>query len=101
MTHENPEVPMIFMVIERFEKNDMLPVYRRFAEAGRQLPEGLEYVDSWVAADFSRCWQLMRCDRVQLLQRWVLAWQGTGTTFEIVPVATSTEAREAAQPRLG
>lgn len=37
---------MLFMVIERFRDNDMVPIYRRLREAGRSLPDGLEYVDS-------------------------------------------------------
>lgn len=40
--------------------NDMVPVYRRVREAGRMLPAGLEYVDSWVEPTFARCFQLMR-----------------------------------------
>jgi len=80
---------MLFMVIERFENDDMVPVYRLAREKGRQLPDGLEYVDSWVAADFSRCFQLMRCEDAALLQQWVLAWRGTGVRFEIVPVVPS------------
>ena len=91
---------MLFMVIERFVENDMVPVYRLAAEKGRQLPDGLEYVDSWVAADFGRCFQLMRCDDAALLQQWVLAWRGTGATFEIVPVTPSAETREAVTPYL-
>jgi hypothetical protein len=91
---------MLFMVIERFVDNDMVPVYRLAAEKGRQLPDGLEYVDSWVAADFGRCFQLMRCDDAALLQQWVLAWRGTGVTFEIVPVTPSAETGEAVAPYL-
>ena len=91
---------MLFMVIERFEGNDMVPVYRLAREKGRQLPEGLEYVDSWVTADFSRCFQLMRCDDAELLQQWVLAWRGTGVTFEIVPVVPSGDTAAAVAPFL-
>jgi hypothetical protein len=29
---------MLFMIIERFQDNDMVPVYRRVREAGRMLP---------------------------------------------------------------
>jgi hypothetical protein len=95
------EAMMLFMVIERFEGNDMVPVYRLAREkGGRQLPEGLDYVESWVAADFSRCFQLMRCDDAALLQAWVLAWRGTGVSFEIVPVAESAETRGAVEPYL-
>ena len=80
---------MLFMLIERFRDNDMIPVYRRLREQGRLLPEGLEYVDSWIEPSFARCFQLMRCDDVRLLQEWVLNWRGTGVTFEIVPVVPS------------
>ena len=84
---------MLFMVIERFEGNDMVPIYRRMGEKGRQLPEGLTYVDSWIEANFSRCFQLMECADARLLQEWVLGWRGTGATFEIVPVVPSRETR--------
>ena len=66
----------------------MVPVYRRLRESGRSLPEGLEYVDSWVEANFSRCFQLMRCDDLTLIQAWILEWRDCGVTFEIVPVVT-------------
>ena len=84
---------MLFMVIERFEGNDMVPIYQRLEEQGRQLPEGLAYVDSWIEANFSRCFQLMECADARLLQEWVLGWRGTGATFEIVPVVPSRETR--------
>jgi Protein of unknown function (DUF3303) len=91
---------MLFMVIERFRDNDMVPVYQRLRQHGRSLPEGLEYVDSWVAADFSRCFQLMRCDDLALIQAWILEWRGSGATFEIVPVVMSAEARAVVEPHL-
>jgi Protein of unknown function (DUF3303). len=76
---------MVFMVIEKFRR-DPKAVYRRFREKGRQMPEGLDYVDSWVAADFSRCFQVMRCEDVTLLQRWVAQWCDLAE-FEIIPIA--------------
>jgi hypothetical protein len=91
---------MLFMVIERFEKGDMVPVYRRLRERGRVLPAGLEYVDSWIEAGFGRCFQLMRCEDARLLQEWVLGWRGTGTTFEIVPVVPSKETQGVVAPFL-
>jgi len=39
---------MLFMVIERFRDSDMVPIYQRLRDRGRSLPEGLEYVDSWI-----------------------------------------------------
>jgi hypothetical protein len=45
---------MLFMVIERFRDNDMVPIYQRLRAEGRMLPKGLEYVDSWVWSRASR-----------------------------------------------
>jgi hypothetical protein len=91
---------MLFMIIERFRDNDMVPVYQRLREAGRSLPEGLDYVDSWVAADFSRCFQIMRCNDLKLIQAWILEWRGAGVTFELTPVVTSAETRSIVEPYL-
>jgi hypothetical protein len=91
---------MLFIVIERFRDNDMVPVYQRLRERGRMLPEGLEYVESWIEPSFSRCFQLMRCSDLRLLQEWILQWRGSGATFEIVPVVPSQETREVVAPYL-
>jgi hypothetical protein len=92
---------MLFMVIETFANQDMVPVYKKVREGGRALPAGLKYVDSWVEASFGRCFQLMECDDLRLLQGWILQWRGTGTTFEIVPVTSSKDARKLVEPYLG
>ena len=89
---------MLFMIVERFRDHDILPVYKRVREQGRMLPEGLKYVDSWIEPNFGRCFQLMECDDLRLLQEWVLQWRGLGVTFEIVPVVTSKETREVVGP---
>ncbi len=91
---------MLFMVIERFRDNDMVPVYQRLRDNGRALPDGLEYIDGWVEPNFSRCFQLMRCDDASLFQRWILQWRGVGVTFEIVPVVPSKETKEIVAPCL-
>jgi Protein of unknown function (DUF3303) len=96
----NQGIVMLFMVIERFRDNDMIPVYKRLRDSGRSLPDGLEYVDSWVEPNFGRCFQLMRCDDLRLVQKWVLQWRGCGVTFEIVPVVPSKETREVVAPHL-
>lgn len=84
---------MLFMVIETFPEGDMAPVYARLREKGRGLPDGLEYVDSWVSADLRRCFQLMRTDDPLKLQEWVLHWRGLGVGFEFVPVAPAKDTR--------
>ena len=91
---------MLFMLIERFRDNDMLPIYKRVRDEGRLLPEGLTYVDSWVEPNFSRCFQLMECSDLRLLQEWILRARGSGVTFEIVPVVPSKETRELVAPWL-
>jgi len=91
---------MLFMIIERFRDNDMVPIYRHLRDKGRMLREGLEYIDSWVEPNFSRCFQLMRCDDARLLQEWTLQWRGLGATFEIVPVVSSRETRDVVAPYL-
>ena len=42
----------------------------------------------------------MECDDLRLLQQWVLHWQGTGVSFEIVPVLDSAQTREVVAPFL-
>ena len=84
---------MLFMIIERFKNRDAKPVYRRFLEKGRMMPDGLIYRDSWIDASFERCFQLMECDDVALLQEWILEWQDL-VEFEIVAVAESKRASE-------
>jgi hypothetical protein len=85
---------MLFMVIERFRNHDAKAVYRRFREQGRMLPDGLTYVESWTAASFDRCFQLMDCDDPRLFEEWVSRWQDL-VDFEIVTVVSSAEAAEA------
>jgi hypothetical protein len=84
---------MLFMVIERFKGRDPAPVYARVREQGRSLPDGLRYIDSWVEANFDRCFQLMECEDAALLQRWILQWRDL-VEFEVVPVSPSQAVRE-------
>jgi hypothetical protein len=88
------------MIIERFKDNDMLPIYKRIKEEDRMFPEGLKYLDSWVEPNFSRCFQLMECDDLRLIQEWILKWRGSGATFEIVPVVSSKETRSVVESLL-
>ena len=90
---------MLYMVVETFKTPGALDVYRRARERGRLLPEGLEYISSWVDFDFTRCFQVMKTDREDLLKEWVNHWSDL-VDFEIVPVQTSSEAAEKIRPRL-
>ena len=84
---------MLFMVIERFSPGTIPTIYRRLRDEGRALPSGLTYVDSWIEANFGRCFQLMECDDARLLQEWVLSWEGL-IEAEIVPVVPSPQTQE-------
>jgi hypothetical protein len=84
---------MLFMVIERFTDRNPAPIYVRLQEQGRALPVGLRYIDSWIEANFDRCFQLMECDDAVLFQQWILQWRDLAE-FEIVPVSSSKTVRE-------
>ena len=90
---------MLFMIIERFNNRDAVPIYRRFHEQGRMMPDGLKHVDSWIEANFDRCFQLMECDDPQLFQQWILEWRDL-MEFEIIPVVGSQQTREAITAKL-
>jgi hypothetical protein len=89
---------MLFMVIETFGR-DARGVYRRFRDKGRMMPDGVSFVGSWVTADLQRCFQLMECDDVALLQRWVAEWSDIAG-FEIVPVVAGKDTAAALAPTL-
>ena len=82
---------MLYMVIEQFRNGNARPVYQRFRERGRLMPEGVEYIDSWVDSELKRCFQLMRTDDIALLHQWAANWSDL-VEFEFVPVMTSKEA---------
>ncbi len=90
---------MLFMVIENFRNQDAKTVYRRFRDKGRQMPDGLAFVSSWITADLGRCFQLMETDDVTLLQRWVAEWSDL-VDFEIVPVTPGKSTAEALAAQL-
>jgi hypothetical protein len=89
---------MLFMIVEDF-RGDPVPVYRRLRDQGRLAPDGLRYVNSWVTPDLQRCYQVMECDDLRLLQQWIDRWSDIAD-FDVIPVITSAEAAAAMAPRL-
>ena len=85
-------VSMLYMVVERYLSGPE-PVYERAAARGRMLPEGLEYISSWVSADggMDRCFQLMETSDPALFDVWLARWNDL-VSFEVYPVITSAEA---------
>ena len=90
---------MLFMVIETFRNQDAKSIYRRLRDQGRQMPDGLTFVNSWVEADLGRCFQLMECSDVTLLQRWTAQWSDL-MEFEIVPVVPGKDTAAALADQL-
>ena len=90
---------MLFMVIETFHGGNPVPVYQRFRDRGRLMPEGIEYRGSWVAEDLRCCFQVVECQDRRLLDQWMTHWEDI-TDFEVIPVVTSAEAAATLAPRL-
>ncbi|MDX2114500.1 MAG: DUF3303 family protein [Planctomycetota bacterium] len=95
----------LFMVIERFRGGDPAPVYARFREKGRQAPEGLTYVSSWVDEELRTCFQVMEAPgdgegARMLLDEWIARWEDL-VEFEVIPVITSSEAAARVMSRRG
>lgn len=78
------------MIVEEFV-HGARPVYERARDQGRMLPDGLEYVDSWVDERLERCFQLMETDDPRLIDAWIAAWSDL-VRFEVVPLVGSDEA---------
>ncbi|HEY7388129.1 MAG TPA: DUF3303 family protein [Bryobacteraceae bacterium] len=77
------------MVVEHFK--DAPAVYQRFRERGRLMPDGLEYVSSWVDEKLERCFQLMQTGDRRLLEQWMANWDDL-VEFEVHSVISSAEA---------
>jgi hypothetical protein len=90
---------MLFMIIEHFKGGDPIPVYRRFRDRGRMAPEAVRYVNSWVTADLTMCYQVMESPDRARLDEWIVRWQDL-VDFDVVPVITSPEAQAIVAPRL-
>ncbi len=81
-----------FMVVEHIRNGDVEPVYRRFHQRGRMLPDGLVFIDSWLAADGSRIFQLMETDDAALFETWTPNWNDL-IRFEIFEIGAKPQAQ--------
>ena len=82
---------MLYMIVETYHPGAAPAIYRRARDRGRLLPPGVEYVDSWVDLDYSKCFQLMRTDDRRLIDVWIESWIDL-VSFEVIAVRTSAEA---------
>jgi uncharacterized protein DUF3303 len=88
-----------FLVIEHFRDRDPVPVYRRFRAQGRLMPDGLEYISSWITEDLSRCYQTMQAPDRELLEQWMAKWSDV-MDFEVIPVLSSAAVQARLASRL-
>jgi hypothetical protein len=79
---------MIYMVLEHFKDRNAKAIYERLHQKGRMMPEGLKYVSSWIETNYDRCFQVMECDDIRLLEEWASHWSDL-MKFEFVPVVES------------
>lgn len=89
---------MQFMIIEHFHPPKLKEMYRRFETKGRMLPEGVQYINSWIDENVSTCYQVMESDSVEKIHEWISQWQDL-VDFEIIPVISSAQAREKVMSR--
>ena len=81
-----------YVIIEHFRPETIKALYQRFEEKGRMLPEGVNYLHSWINEDLSICYQVMESESLELLKSWIAKWEDLAD-FEIVPVISSGEAK--------
>ena len=79
---------MIYVVIEHFKDRNAKVIYERHHQKGRMMPEGVKYVSSWIETNYDRCFQVMECDDIRLLEEWASHWSDL-MEFEFVPVVES------------
>ena len=84
---------MLYMIIETFHPGKVKELYKRFEEKGRQLPAGVQYVNSWVDEDLKKCYQVMESDSEEKIHTWIQHWADLAD-FQIIPVITSAQAEE-------
>ena len=81
------------MIIERFRLDKVKAMYKRFEEKGRMLPQGVNYINSWINEDVTICYQVMESDNKEKIQEWIANWNDL-VDFDIIPVITSAQAKE-------
>ena len=81
------------MIIEKFHPGKVKTLYKRFEEKGRMIPEGVNYVNSWITEGITVCYQVMETDSAEKIDEWISHWNDLAN-FEIIPVITSAQAKE-------
>ena len=83
---------MQYMIIEKFYPDKIKALYQRFDEKGRMMPEGVNYINSWINESVTICYQVMESESIDKLKEWISNWNDLAD-FEIIPVITSAQAK--------
>ena len=80
----------LYMVVETFRDANAAAIRERFLAEGRMMPDGLEYVASWIEPDGERCFQIMRTADPKLFDAWTANWDDL-MEFEITEIYEALE----------
>jgi hypothetical protein len=81
------------MIIETFHPGKVKQLYKRFEEKGRLMPQGVQYINSWINEDITTCFQVMESDTEKKIYEWIQNWIDL-SDFKVIPVITSSQAKE-------
>ena len=84
---------MLYMIIETFHPGKVKQLYKRFEEKRRLMPEGVQYINSWINEDVTTCYQVMESDTEKKIYEWIQNWIDL-SDFKVIPVITSSQAKE-------
>jgi hypothetical protein len=86
---------MVYMIIEHFHPGKAKEIYQGLEKSGRQLPDGVVYINSWIDENLTTCYQVMESDSDEKIQEWVNL-KNSLVDFEVIKVITSAQAKEKA-----
>lgn len=74
-----------YIVVENFKPGLMEENYKVYNAKGRQFPDGLYYLNSWVNTEKNICFQLMESNDESLFYVWFKKWEQF-VDFELYPL---------------
>ena len=81
----------LYMIIETFPPSRLEAVYERFHTKGRMMPDGLEFVESWLDDSGGRVFQIMAADDISVFDQWTPHWDDL-VDFEIIKLRDKPQA---------
>ncbi len=81
-----------YMIVETFPSTNLDAIYERLHTKGRMLPEGLEFVESWLAESGDRVFQIMQTADISTFDKWTCHWDDL-VDFEIISLRDKPSAK--------